>query len=130
MRYIAHISEHTKFQQRVEIITDKSVSSKTLFVYHIIENDINLSKILKTRPPMTRPTVVFTRKKTISNYLVQTDIIPRKKQRKGRSTCRKCKSTSCANPPPFPPIPLINSSKIVQSKHKNITAVLTERCDC
>ena len=40
---------------------------------------IKLSKIFNTRS-----TEAFTRKKTISNYLVQTDITPRRKERKGK----------------------------------------------
>ena len=67
--------------------------------YHIIENNLKLSKTLKPRP-----TVAFRR-----NYQVKSDTIPNRKERKGISPCGKCEF-----------YPLINSSNLGQNKSKDI----------
>lgn len=78
--------------------------------YRLIENDIKLSKIFKTRS-----TAAFRAMKTISNRLLKTEIVPYIEESKATWPCWKYKFWF-----------LLNGSSIMQNKIKNIDLAITK----
>ena len=80
--------------------------------YHIIENDIKLSKIFQSKP-----TVAFRRKKSLANFLTKTDIKHDKKLKKPTSPCGKCKIC-----------PLINQNNTTENGNIKVKVENGEDC--